>query len=112
MALENVVTCAHAVRPDLQCINLYAPIGVEPGAPIVMRNCVGGYSECSPEKLDDFGRECLKAGLVYVTAGARGKQTTDENGAFIGKSPMGLVDLKAAVRFLKHNMDMLFNSAT
>lgn len=116
-ALENVVTCAHALRPDLQSINLYVPLAYRRGgsvggwdaatAPIVLRNCVGGYSECSPEPLDDFGRECLAAGLVYVTAGARGKQTTDETGRFIGKSPIGLVDLKAAVRFLKHNADKL-----
>ena len=82
-ALENLVTCAHPLRPDLQCINLYAPLAYREGgsvcgwnaatAPIVLRNCVGGYSECSPEPLDDFGRECLAAGFVYVTAGARGK---------------------------------------
>ena len=101
--LEGVVTCAHAQRPDLQCINIYAPLNAGADAPIVLRNCVGGYSEAVPEKLDDFGKECLAAGLVYVTAGARGKQTTDENGVFIGKSPAGLVDIKAAVRFLKHN---------
>lgn len=116
-ALENLVTCAHPLRPDLQCINLYAPLAYREGgsvcgwnaatAPIVLRNCVGGYSECSPEPLDDFGRECLAAGFVYVTAGARGKQTTDASGRFIGKSPAGLVDLKAAVRFLKHSADAL-----
>lgn len=103
LALENVVTCAHALRPDLQCINLYIPFDCAADAPIVLRTCVGGYSEAVPEKLDDFGRECMEAGFVYVTAGARGKQTTDENGKFIGKSPIGLVDTKAAVRFLKHN---------
>ena len=116
-ALENLVTCAHPLRPDLQCINLYAPLAYREGgsvggwdaatAPIVLRNCVGGYSECSPEPLDDFGRECLAAGFVYVTAGARGKQTTDASGRFIGKSPAGLVDLKAAVRCLKHSADAL-----
>ena len=93
-ALENVVTCAHALRPDLQSINLYVPLAYRRGgsvggwdaatAPIVLRNCVGGYSECSPEPLDDFGRECLAAGLVYVTAGARGKQTTDGDTAQVG----------------------------
>lgn len=103
LALENIVTCSRALRPDLQCINLYVPIDGKQDAPIVLRTCVGGYSEAVPEKLDDFGRECLAAGFVYVTAGARGKQTTDENGAFIGKAPIGLVDTKAAVRFLKHN---------
>lgn len=105
--LEGVVTCANALRPDLQSINLYAPIDCKKSAPIVLRTCVGGYSEAVPEKLDDFGRECLKAGFVYVTAGARGKQTTDENGNFIGKAPIGLADTKAAVRFLKHNADKL-----
>ena len=54
-ALENVVTCAHALRPDLQCINLYIPFDCAADAPIVLRTCVGGYSEAVPEKLDDFG---------------------------------------------------------
>lgn len=108
-ALEGIVTCVNALRPDLQCISIYAPLSYLDGderaatAPIVMRNCVGGYSEAIAEPLDDFGRECIAAGFVYATAGARGKQTTDENGTLIGKAPIGLVDLKAAVRFLKHN---------
>ena len=52
MVLENVVTCANALRPDLQCINLYVPNGCAKDAPIVLRTCVGGYSEAMPEKLD------------------------------------------------------------
>lgn len=45
---------------------------------------------------------CLKAGMVYVSPGLRGT-----GGKNPGGSPWGAVDLKAAVRFLRLNMERL-----
>ncbi len=52
----------------------------------------------------------LKAGLVYVYAGFRGKSSGYESGGgdvFAGGAPWPVVDLKAAVRFLRYNADVL-----
>ncbi len=45
----------------------------------------------------------LAQGYIVASAGARGRSTTGENGEFTGKAPAGIVDLKAAIRYLKYN---------
>ena len=45
----------------------------------------------------------LANGYVVASAGARGRTTKDANGAYTGKAPAGLVDLKAGIRYLKFN---------
>lgn len=125
--LEQVVYCRDAVAPELQCMNIYVPepymgkngkvningkcgVYTAKSAPIILENCIGGYSECSPRFLTDpkcTGEQFIKSGMIYVTVGARGKQTKDSEGRFIGKSPAGLVDVKCAIRFLRHNRDII-----
>ena len=50
-----------------------------------------------------YAHQYLERGFVYVSCGNRGRETRDENGKLCGKSPVNLVDLKTAVRFLRHN---------
>jgi len=50
----------------------------------------------------------LKHGYVVVSAGLRGWPTTDSDGNFIGKAPAFIVDMKAAIRFVKFNTDIIF----
>jgi hypothetical protein len=45
----------------------------------------------------------LSKGYVVASAGARGRTTKDQNGIYTGKAPAVIVDLKAAVRYLKYN---------
>ena len=45
----------------------------------------------------------LSKGYVVACPGARGRTTKDKNGLYTGKAPAALIDLKAAVRFLKYN---------
>ena len=45
----------------------------------------------------------LAAGLVVVEPGARGRTLTDAAGHYIGTAPAVIVDLKAAVRFIRAN---------
>jgi hypothetical protein len=45
----------------------------------------------------------LAAGFVVVTPGCRGRDNKAEDGTFYGKAPAAIVDLKAAVRYLRHN---------
>jgi hypothetical protein len=45
----------------------------------------------------------LAHGYVVAALGARGRTTQDTNGQYTGKAPSAIVDLKAAVRYLRHN---------
>jgi hypothetical protein len=45
----------------------------------------------------------LSKGYVVASAGARGRTTKDKDGVFTGKAPAVIIDLKAAVRYLKFN---------
>jgi hypothetical protein len=45
----------------------------------------------------------LAAGYVVVSPGCRGRDNKAPDGTFYGKAPAAIVDLKAAVRYLRHN---------
>jgi hypothetical protein len=45
----------------------------------------------------------LAAGHVVVTPGVRGRDNKAADGTYYGKAPAAIVDLKAAVRYLRHN---------
>ena len=47
--------------------------------------------------------EALAAGWVVVSVGARGRDLQSSDGAYYGKAPAVIVDLKAAVRYLRSN---------
>lgn len=118
-----------------QCMNIYVPAAymTEDGAfdetaeingftaasaPIVYKNGVSGYSEAlpvDPAKVPEASlgyywgenQAYLAHGYILVSPGSRGKETVTEDGVYIGKSPAALVDLKAGIRFLKYNADVL-----
>jgi len=45
----------------------------------------------------------LAAGYVVVEPGARGRDNQAEDGTYYGKAPAAIVDLKAAVRYIRYN---------
>lgn len=45
----------------------------------------------------------LAAGYVVVTPGVRGWENQAADGRYFGKAPAAIVDLKAAVRYIRHN---------
>ena len=47
--------------------------------------------------------EALAMGYVVASPGARGRTNKDANGKYDGKAPAAIIDLKAAVRYLKLN---------
>ncbi len=53
----------------------------------------------------------LARGWVVVLPGSRGRSTIGEDGAFTGKAPAAIVDLKAGVRYLRHNDPVFPGSA-
>ncbi len=75
-------------------------------APVIFENNSAGYMQMPHTWLggprDEAGKY-LAAGMVYVTCGCRGRDSRNADGTLCGKSPWTLVDLKTAIRFLRHN---------
>lgn len=73
-----------------------------------MPNGIGGYMPAMPSKPEiqnekpNATLEALLRGYVVASVGARGR-TLKDGEKFIGKAPAAIVDLKAAVRYLKFN---------
>jgi len=125
-AFEDIVYVQHPVDPKYERMNVYVPEEYYAGkslggytaetAPIFFPNMVGGYMPGEPAKLgDNEGSNpgwaggtnaaimALSKGLVVASPGARGRTTQDESGQYTGKAPACIVDLKAAVRYLRYN---------
>jgi len=49
----------------------------------------------------------LAAGYVVVEPGCRGRDNKAADGTYYGKAPAAIVDLKAAVRYIKHNRGVI-----
>ncbi len=80
-------------------------------APIVMPIDSAGYSAQAAPTEYDVSRiaDYTDAGFVYVYAGCRGRQQTDDA---TGSAPWGVTDLKAAVRTLRANASNLAGDAS
>ena len=121
-AYEGIVYVAKPVDSRFQRLNFYVPARYfedkkdETGkfdassAPIFLPNSIGGYMPGEPftPALDKNGKPnavltALERGYVVAAPGARGRSSKDANGKFSGKAPAAIVDLKAAVLYLKFN---------
>lgn len=118
--LEYIVYCDNPADPVKECMNIYVPAaymnadgtinenGMVNGytaatAPIIYQNGIGGYAQADASKISARNSDYIKQGYIFVSPASRGKETQSEDGTYIGKSPAGLVDLKAGIRFLKAN---------
>lgn len=124
--LTGVSYCLDPAAPDIQILNIYVPGAYmdETGAltaqvvngynaataPIILANDIGGYAESKPSAVSRCA-SYLTRGYVVVCPGTRGRDTVDENGAYVGRFASGLIDLKAIVRFLRYNDDILAGDA-
>lgn len=119
-AYENIVYVKYPVDVQRQCLNIYVPQAFYEQetvnghtlatVPVLLPNGIGGYAPAFPEQPGkDFGGhinatfEALCRGYVVATPGARGRGLKDADGRYYGCAPAGIVDLKAAVRYLRHN---------
>ena len=128
-AYEHIVYVQHPVDAKYERMNIYIPEAYFKGknighftaqtAPIFMPNAVGGYMPSEPDS-PSVARDghspnaafvALSKGYVVATPGARGRTTQDEKGQYTGKAPAAIVDLKAAVRYLRHNDAVMFGNA-
>ncbi len=123
-AFEHRVYCDEPVDPEHQELSIYVPEEYyEKGmigrydirtAPIFMPNTVGGYRPGYFQRpgLDHHGKTTASAialylGYVVVVPTARGIGIKDDRDTNIGTVPAALVDLKAAVRYLRYNDDLI-----
>ena len=51
--------------------------------------------------------EAIAEGYVIVNPGVRGRDNQAKDGTYYGKAPAAIVDLKAAVRYIRHNKGIL-----
>lgn len=133
----TAVYCSNPTHPGTQSVTLYVPLDYlnEDGtvntentvggftaetAPIIYWNSHGSYIGMGPFTINGMSTRStqygwvinmINEGFVVCMVGERGKTTTDENGNLIGKGPVAIADLKAGVRFLKHNDDVIPGSS-
>jgi hypothetical protein len=127
-AFEKIIYVVNPADTTKQMLNIYVPEEYFNGgtingytaasAPIFFPNKVGGYMPAQPATFINapqgggFGGPpssavvmALSKGFIVASAGARGKISP------IGKAPAGIVDLKAAVRYLKFNDKLMAGDA-
>ena len=127
-AYEGLPVVRRPVEASCQALNLYIPEAYFRGesvgrytastAPIFLPNQIGGYMPAPPGQPDrSLGPPlppgvpappsamavALTRGFVVASPGARGRTQRAADGRWIGKAPAAIVDLKAAVRWLRHN---------
>ncbi len=113
-AYEGIYYVKNVEDSTYQTLNIYVPdkLADLPDVPILLRTYVGGYAASTaktPSPADATGR-ALKEGYVVCIPGSRGNNSTiTRNGKtiFTGIAPNGLLDLKAAVRYLRYNDDLI-----
>lgn len=133
-AYEKIVYVANPVDLSYHVLNIYVPeeyfnSGTINGfsaetAPIFFPNRVGGYMPAVPAKFINTSQGggmggppsnavvmALSKGYIVASAGARGRTNKNEKGEFTGKAPAGIVDLKAAIRYLKFNDKLMAGDA-
>lgn len=113
-AYEGIYYVRNVEDPTYQTLNIYVPekLADIPRVPILLRTYVGGYAAStakSPSPADATGR-ALKEGYVVCIPGSRGSNSTIEKDGktiYTGTAPNGLLDLKAAVRYLRYNDEVI-----
>lgn len=117
---EDIIYVENPADENIQKLSIFVPEIFFEGesingynlinAPIFMPNTIGGYM---PGKVEKPGKNfkgetnatfwALLHGYVVVSAGARGRMMKNDAGEYIGTAPAALCDLKAAIRYLRHN---------
>lgn len=118
-AYERLFYVTNVEDSTYQFLNVYVPNGATQQTPIFLRTYVGGYMASpatQPQAGDATGR-ALKEGYVVVIPGTRGRNSSivaDKQYAkthkgvkkgqtvYTGRAPKAILDLKAAIRYLRH----------
>ena len=120
--MYGLVYTKNPLAKKYQCLNIFVPKSYinEDGtinenatcgnyncntAPIIFENNSARFSNMEPEALGsdrNYAPLYLKKGMVFISCGVRGRETKTEDGKCIGKIPANLIDVKTAIRFIKH----------
>jgi hypothetical protein len=118
---KHIPYVANPVNKDYQSLNVCVPINIDDvavdatNAPIFFAIGVGGYMSFNNarsgmgepaggnSKLSTNMDLALASGYVVVSPGCRGRDNKAADGTYYGKAPAAIVDLKAAVRYVRHN---------
>lgn len=98
-------TYTASVKPDAQVGQFTAAT-----APYILPVNTPGYNASqAPTWLADGIASYTQAGMIYLQPGIRGRDnTTDSQGQeVVGGAPWGVTDLKAAIRYVRYNKDVL-----
>lgn len=117
--LEDILYTPTPTTPKFQRLSIFVPRHLMNAdgsfsenarkVPVVFENNSAGYMQMPHVWLDGprcYARQYLEHGLIYVSAGCRGRESRDAHGRLV-KGPCALVDLKTAIRFLRHNREVL-----
>jgi len=106
---SNVIYAANPVSTTYESMNIYVPTSVDgtsvSGKPIMFENSVGGYMSSTAGSPGTNGNYALGKGYVVVEPGCRGRDN-GSSGDYYGVAPAAIVDLKAAIRFLRYNYSL------
>src|SRR5574344_36018 len=106
-AYRKIYFVSNVEDTTYQYMNIFVPDGATQHSAIFLRTYVGGYMESQagePQSADASGR-ALANGYVLVIPGSRGRQSTvkvNKKTVYTGRAPKALLDLKAAIRYLRH----------
>lgn len=103
-AYENIFFVTNVEDSTYQTLNFYVPQGANEKVPIFLRTYVGGYmaAKAREPQADDATGRALQEGYVVCIPGSRGWNSKVGN-TFTGRAPADVLDLKAAIRYLRHN---------
>jgi len=126
LAFEHLFFVTNVEDSAYQFMNVYVPEGATQQTPIFLRTYVGGYMASAagqPQAGDATGR-ALQEGYVVVIPGSRGRNSTvianksdKKKGIkkgqtiYTGRAPAALLDLKAAIRYLRHFDSVMLGDA-
>ncbi len=130
-AYMHIPYVANPVDKDYQSLNVSVPVEIDgiavdaKNAPIFFEIGVGGYMSVrnasgnmggpgsgmgAPRNNSNVSSRsdlALATGYVIVSPGCRGRDNKTADGIYYGKAPAAIVDLKAAVRYIRHNKGVM-----
>lgn len=106
-AYEKLWYVTNVEDSTYQYLNVFVPEGATQQSPIFLKNNIGGYMPSAPGNVSvgDATGMALLRGYVVAIPGARGRSsyvTVGKKKVYNGKAPAAILDLKAAVRYLRH----------
>ena len=103
-AYENLYFVTNVEDSTYQYMNVYVPDGATRKTPIFLRTYVGGYmasEAAAPQAGDAASGRALAEGYVVAIPGSRGRNSKVGK-TWTGRAPAAILDLKAAIRYLRH----------